>query len=459
MAVRDPRTDLPVGLRGGSDTWDTQQAGALLVDDYFATSGSIAYTLTASGGSYALTGASATLTKSTASANYSLTALGGSYSLAGASATVRVGKRITTSGGSYSLVGQQATVRLGKRITATGGSYAVAGAQVTVRLGKRITATGGAYTLAGAQATVRRSRLLSASGGAYSISGASATIEIPSGPSNYSITAQGGGYVVNTSFAGIYVSGVSDTTGSRLVSLSGLAGVSAAAHLLDIRLSGATAGAMLVSRSTLGSASALAHLLDNGVAPGVSYTLTAQGGAYAVTGAQVPITVTQPIPDGGRRPKSTNTLKLRRIAEGKAWLVGSKAAARSNPVQAKGYAPEIVVPPVSSGRATALSGSCKSTSHNVRATGATRVTTLRSVSDTCAWRVTAKGVATASLKTSTTDSAAHTVRSSGGAASGLLSGSVSSMGELVLARGASRLSGTDIVVIAKMLTARDKVVY
>jgi hypothetical protein len=54
------------------------------------------------------------------------------------------------------------------------------------------------------------------------------------------------------------------TTGARLVSLSGLSGVSAAAHLLAIRLSGATAGAMLVSRSTLGSASALEHLLDGG---------------------------------------------------------------------------------------------------------------------------------------------------------------------------------------------------
>jgi hypothetical protein len=160
-----------------------------------------------------------------------------------------------------------------------------------------------------------------------------------------------------------------------------------------------------------------------------------------------------------RRPKSTNTLKLRRIAEGKAWLVGSRTVTRANPVRANGYAPEIVVHPVFPGRATTLSGSCKSKSNNVRATGATRVTTLRSVSDTCAWRVTAIGVAKSALKSSTTDSAAHTVLSSGGAASGLLSGYASSVTERVLARGTNRLSDTDIVVIAKMLTARDKVVY
>jgi hypothetical protein len=60
------------------------------------------------------------------------------------------------------------------------------------------------------------------------------------------------------------------TAAERLVTLSGLSGVSAAQHLLAIKLSGSTAGQMLVSRSTLGSATAAAHLLDGGatVSPG-----------------------------------------------------------------------------------------------------------------------------------------------------------------------------------------------
>ena len=55
------------------------------------------------------------------------------------------------------------------------------------------------------------------------------------------------------------------TTGARLAELSGLSGVSAATHLLAIRLSGATAGAMLVSRSTLSTGTAIAHLAGGGV--------------------------------------------------------------------------------------------------------------------------------------------------------------------------------------------------
>jgi hypothetical protein len=48
------------------------------------------------------------------------------------------------------------------------------------------------------------------------------------------------------------------------VQLSGLAGVSAGAHLYAIRQAGATAGQILVSRSSLLSASAAAHLFDAG---------------------------------------------------------------------------------------------------------------------------------------------------------------------------------------------------
>lgn len=54
------------------------------------------------------------------------------------------------------------------------------------------------------------------------------------------------------------------TAADRLVQLSGLAGVSAGAHLYAIRQSGTTAEQILVSRSSLLSASAAAHLFDAG---------------------------------------------------------------------------------------------------------------------------------------------------------------------------------------------------
>lgn len=52
-------------------------------------------------------------------------------------------------------------------------------------------------------------------------------------------------------------------TGQRLVALSGLTGVSAAQHLLAIRVSGANAGEILVSRSALATGSAMDHLLSD----------------------------------------------------------------------------------------------------------------------------------------------------------------------------------------------------
>lgn len=59
------------------------------------------------------------------------------------------------------------------------------------------------------------------------------------------------------------------TAASRLATLSGLSGVSAALHLKAIKQSGTTAGAMLLSRSSLATGTAAAHLLDAGVVSGV----------------------------------------------------------------------------------------------------------------------------------------------------------------------------------------------
>lgn len=63
------------------------------------------------------------------------------------------------------------------------------------------------------------------------------------------------------------------TTAQRLATLSGLSGVSAAAHLIAIKQSGATAGSMLASRSGIGTGSAAQHLLDAGVAHNVAISL------------------------------------------------------------------------------------------------------------------------------------------------------------------------------------------
>lgn len=35
LAIKSPQTDLPVGLRGGADTWDQPQASVVLDEDWF----------------------------------------------------------------------------------------------------------------------------------------------------------------------------------------------------------------------------------------------------------------------------------------------------------------------------------------------------------------------------------------------------------------------------------------
>jgi len=37
MGNKFPQTDLPQGIRGASDQWDTIQAGVVLADDFFVT--------------------------------------------------------------------------------------------------------------------------------------------------------------------------------------------------------------------------------------------------------------------------------------------------------------------------------------------------------------------------------------------------------------------------------------
>jgi hypothetical protein len=132
---------------------------------------------------------------STGSASgYTLTAQGGSYALTGQSAILQRSKRITASGGAYALAGQSALLARNRKLTANGGSYALAGQQVTITytagaVGYTLTAQGGSYSLAGQSATLARNRTLSASGGSYSLTGQSAKLY-----RNRKLTAQGGAY-------------------------------------------------------------------------------------------------------------------------------------------------------------------------------------------------------------------------------------------------------------------------
>ena len=87
---------------------------------------------------------------------YTLTALGGSYALTGQSATLLRSKRIVASGGAYAVAGASAALLRSKRLIASGGAYAWTGASAGLSRNRRLTAQGGSYTYTGANAVITR---------------------------------------------------------------------------------------------------------------------------------------------------------------------------------------------------------------------------------------------------------------------------------------------------------------
>lgn len=141
---------------------------------------------------------------------YSLTAQGGSYALTGAPATISRNRSLTASGGSYSFTGQQATITyaaasVNYTLTAQGGSYTWTGQTATILRNRSLTVSGGSYAYTGGNAVIERNRLLTAQGGAYALLGSQADITYVGTAVNYNLVAQGGSYTVSGSEAAISI--------------------------------------------------------------------------------------------------------------------------------------------------------------------------------------------------------------------------------------------------------------
>jgi hypothetical protein len=196
LALRPAVNNYTLTAQGGSYTL-TGQSATLIRSKL----------VTASGGSYAIAGQQATITYTPAAINYQLTAQGGSYALTGQSATISRDRRLTSSGGSYALTGGTATILRTKVITAQGGAYALTGQQSVISKSKLITAQGGTYSVTGQQAIIERDRTLTAQGGAYISTGQQATITYTGAAAAYTLTAQGGVYELSGGSASIQITG------------------------------------------------------------------------------------------------------------------------------------------------------------------------------------------------------------------------------------------------------------
>jgi hypothetical protein len=112
-----------------------------LLDLYgMAVAGSASFTLTATPGSYSITGTAATLTKS---GGKLLTATPGSYAIAGTAATLRIGHKLTASASSYAITGPSVTfiksAAAPRLLTTTSGAYLISGTAATLTYSAIIT--------------------------------------------------------------------------------------------------------------------------------------------------------------------------------------------------------------------------------------------------------------------------------------------------------------------------------
>ena len=190
---------------------------------------------------------------------YSLSGTAGTYALSGVAAGLKVGRRLSGSLGAYTLTGNAATLLLGRKLPGTLGAYTLTGQAATFKANRFLSGSAGTYTLTGRAAALVTGRKLSGTAGTYSLSGIAATLSYTPGAGSipYSLSGTAGSYSLSGIAAGLKV--------GRL--LSGAAGAYA--------LSGNPA----TFTYTPGSAS-------------VAYSLSGDAGVYTLTGRDATFTRT-----------------------------------------------------------------------------------------------------------------------------------------------------------------------
>ena len=160
---------------------------------------SVAASLTADAGSYALTGTAATLSK-----GFKVTADAGAFALTGTAATLRRTHILSAAAGSYALTGTAAGLAKGLRLVADAGSYALTGTAANLLRSLKIVANVGSYALTGTAATLRRAVGLTAAAGSYAYTGVAATLTEAGGAQNYTLVAAPGSYALTGTDASLW---------------------------------------------------------------------------------------------------------------------------------------------------------------------------------------------------------------------------------------------------------------
>lgn len=109
---------------------------------------------------------------------YTMAAEGGSFSLTGGSASFLLDRRLDAQGAVFSLIGGDAAFITGKGIGAEGGVFHVTGGDAVFRTTRLLQADGGSYTLAGGDATFRKDFFIAADGAEFAMTAGDAAFHI-----------------------------------------------------------------------------------------------------------------------------------------------------------------------------------------------------------------------------------------------------------------------------------------
>lgn len=148
---------------------------------------SVAISLPADSGSYALTGTATTLKQAR-----KVAAAAGSYAFIGSDVVIRKGYKVAADAGSYSLTGTAAAIRKASRVNAQAGSYALTGSAAGMFVDHRLPSGGGAYAITGADAAIALGRRLALGAGAYALNGADITFH-----RSVAVAIDAGAYAIN----------------------------------------------------------------------------------------------------------------------------------------------------------------------------------------------------------------------------------------------------------------------
>lgn len=239
-----------------------------------------AYNLTASAGSYSLSGVTSTLLF-----KHLISAAVGSYSLSGVTVTLAKGRTMTAAAGSYALSGVTSTLLFKHLMAVAVGSYSLTGVSAGTLRGYPMVAGAGSYSLSGVNAALLHKWLISASAGSYSLSGVNANLLfkhlMSAGLGSYALSGVNAnllhGWMIGASAGSYSLSGISaNPLFGRLLS----------AAVGSYSLSGVDAGLLhkWLLAAAIGSYSLTG--VDVGLVHGSagSFTLVAETGNYVLSG-------------------------------------------------------------------------------------------------------------------------------------------------------------------------------